>query len=131
MFAQNLEEEIIQGCTIYVTRSVKTRHNHASLNLQYKALNTIGETFVYCVLLKKFHISLNALFLVKKGPNSRNQGINLFTYSRGTRNSLFCCSRLLRIWKLWAFGIKMIIVCNQSFFTACNSIIPLCVSEER
>ena len=33
--------------TITVTRSAKTRHNSASLNFQYKALNTMGEILVY------------------------------------------------------------------------------------
>ena len=31
----------------FVTGSAKTRHNHASLNLQYKALNTLGEILAY------------------------------------------------------------------------------------
>ena len=32
---------------IYVTRSVKRGHNRTSLNLQYKALNTLDEILVY------------------------------------------------------------------------------------
>ena len=31
----------------YMTDSVKTWHNHASQNLQYKALNTMGEIPYY------------------------------------------------------------------------------------
>ena len=31
----------------FVTRSARTQHNPASLNLQYKALNTMGEILVY------------------------------------------------------------------------------------
>ena len=31
----------------YVTRFVKKGHNHTSLNLQYKALNTLGEILAY------------------------------------------------------------------------------------
>ena len=31
---------------LYVTGSEKTQHNHASLNLQYTALNTMGEVHV-------------------------------------------------------------------------------------
>ena len=37
----------IHVAVTYVTRSVKTRHNRASLNFQYKALNTMGKIFVY------------------------------------------------------------------------------------
>ena len=33
-------------CT-YVTGSAKTRHNRASLNFQYKALNAMGEILAY------------------------------------------------------------------------------------
>ena len=32
---------------------------------------------------------LNALFLVKKGPNNKNLDIILFAYSRGARKPLF------------------------------------------
>ena len=33
--------------TVYVTGSAKKGHNHTSLNLQYKAFNTLGEIVVY------------------------------------------------------------------------------------
>ena len=55
------------------------QHNCASLNLQYKAVNTMDEIHT-CVLLKNSVKFLKALFLVKKGPNNKNLNIILFTY---------------------------------------------------
>ena len=51
--------------TSFVTRSVKTQHNRASLNFQYKALNTMGEILLY--LLKKFRKIFECLFLSEGG----------------------------------------------------------------
>ena len=73
-----------------VTGSAKTGHNCTSLNLQYKALNTLG---AICVLLKNSENFLNVSFLVKEGHNNKNLDIILFAYSRGVRKSLFRCSR--------------------------------------
>ena len=60
--------------------------NSTSLNLRYKALNAMGEIFVY------YSVNLlNAFFLVKEGTNNKNLDIILFAYSRGVGKSLFCC----------------------------------------
>ena len=73
---------------IIVTGSAKTGHNRTSLNLQYKALNTLG---AYLRIVKKKSVNfLNISFLVKEG---QNLDIILFAYSRGARKSLFRCSR--------------------------------------
>ena len=52
-----------------VTRSVKTQHICASLQLQYKTFEYIGCNT--CVLLKNFVYFLSASFLVKKGTNNK------------------------------------------------------------
>ena len=46
---------------IFVTGSAKTRHNRASLNFQYNALNTMGEILAY--FKKYYRIFLNARFV--------------------------------------------------------------------
>ena len=38
---------ILLNPVTYVTGSAKTRHNRANINLQYKALNTMGEILQY------------------------------------------------------------------------------------
>jgi len=63
----------------YVTGSVKTGHNCTSINLQYKALNTLG---AYLYIVEKFHKFFER-FLVKEGHNYKNLDIILFTCSRG------------------------------------------------
>ena len=70
-----------------MTGSVKTRHNCASLNLQYKALNAMGEIHVLAYKILKL---LNALLV---GANSKKLGITVYAYSRGVQKALFCCSR--------------------------------------
>ena len=40
-------EKYIPTLHAYVTGSAKKGHNCTSLNLQYKALNTLGETLMY------------------------------------------------------------------------------------
>ena len=40
----------LQSCAVIVTGSAKTGHNRTSLNLQYKALNTLG---TYLRIVKK------------------------------------------------------------------------------
>jgi len=61
-----------------VTGSAKTGHNRTSLNLQYKALNTLG---TYLCIVKKN--SLNDSFLVKEERNNKNLDIILLACSRG------------------------------------------------
>ena len=71
-----------------MTGSAKIRHNCASLNFQYKALNILGEILAY---FKKYYgFFLNAWFVEKKTSNNKNLG---FAYSRGVRKSFFRCSR--------------------------------------
>jgi len=65
----------------YVTGSAKTGHNYTSLNLQYKALNTLG-TYLH-IIKKKFVNFLNVSFLVKEEGNNKNLDIILFACSRG------------------------------------------------
>jgi len=58
---------------INVTGSAKTRHNRASLNFQYKALNSMGEILAY---FKKYYgIFLNAWFVEKETTNNKNLDI--------------------------------------------------------
>ena len=57
----------------YVTGSAKTRHNRASLNFQYKALNAVGETLAY--FKKYYRFFLNALFEEKETSNNKNLDI--------------------------------------------------------
>ena len=51
--------------TEYVTGSTKTGHNRSSLNLQYKALNTLCAYL--CIVEKNSVNFLNVSFLVKEG----------------------------------------------------------------
>ena len=75
---------------VFVTGSAKTRHNRASLNLQYKALITMREILAYYF---KIHKYLSDSFLVEEGTNNKNLDIILFTCSRGVGKYLFCCSK--------------------------------------
>jgi len=65
----------------YATRSAKTRHIRASLNLQYKPMITMCKILAYFKI--KFVKFINAFFLVKKGSSGKNLDIILFAYSRG------------------------------------------------
>ena len=71
---------------LFVTGSVKTRHNGSSLNFQYKPLITMGKYLHNC---KKFVKLLNALLFVTKGSNDNNLDITLFAYSKGVQNLCF------------------------------------------
>jgi len=80
---------------MYVTRSAKTLHNHASLNLQYKLMITMYT----CIFRRKKIVKfVNAFYLVKKGSSGKNLDIILFIYSRGTQKLLFSCSGLKDAW---------------------------------
>ena len=63
-----------------MTGSAKKGHNRTSLNLQYKALNTLGEIFAYLNQTLRVNL-LNASFLVKEGTNNKRLHIILFTCS--------------------------------------------------
>ena len=70
---EKLPEESPNVIFRYVTGSAKTRHNRASLNFQYKALNTMGEILAY---FKKYYgFFLNAWFLEKEMSNIKNLDI--------------------------------------------------------
>jgi len=58
---------------LFVTRSAKTRHNRASQNFQYKALNVMGEILAY---FKRYYgIFLNAWFVEKEMSNNKHLDI--------------------------------------------------------
>jgi len=57
----------------YVTGSAKTRHNRASLNFQYKALNVMDKLLV--CFKKNYRIFLNAWFIEKETSNNKNLDI--------------------------------------------------------
>ena len=85
------ENQLLTAYYVYVTGSAKTGHNRTSLNLQYKALNTLG---AYLRIVKKNSVNfLNVSFSVKEGRNNKNLDIILFAYTRGARKSLFRCCR--------------------------------------
>ena len=67
--------------------SAKKGHNRTSLNLQYKALNTLGEILAY--YFKNSVNCFNPSFLVKEGTNNKTLDIILFACSRGVGNSWF------------------------------------------
>ena len=48
---------------VYVTGSAKTGHNRTSLNLQYKALKTLG---AYWRIIEKFHKIFERFFLCEQ-----------------------------------------------------------------
>ena len=74
-----------------MTGSAKTGHNLTSLNLQYKALNTVG---AYLHIVEKTSVNfLNVSFLVKEQCNNKNLDIILFACSSGVQKCLFCFSR--------------------------------------
>jgi len=52
-----------------VTGSANTGHNHTSLNLLYKALNTLS-AYLH-IVEENFVNSLNVSFLVKEGHNNK------------------------------------------------------------
>jgi len=99
-----------------VTRSAKTRHNCASLNLQYKLMITMCKILAY-IYIKKIVKFINAFFLVKKASSGKILDIILFIYSRGARISLFHCSGLKDVWVM-AICLRHVetIVCDRFFF---------------
>ena len=82
------------GPLVNVTGSAKIGHNHTSLNLQYKALNTFG---AYLRITEK---KFRAFFLVKEGPTNKNL---VFVSSRRVGKSFFFIAIGPRVCKLWAF----------------------------
>ena len=73
-----------------LTESAKTRNNCSIINVQHKALKTLG---AYLCIIEKIPEFFERFFLSEKGPNNKNLDITLFACSREVGRSLFRCSR--------------------------------------
>jgi len=82
-----------------VTRSVKTRHNCASVNFQYKILNVMGKILAY---LKYCGIFLNAWFIGKQTSNNTNLDIIYLPTQEEFKNFCFVAVDL-RTRQSWVF----------------------------